>query len=64
MSFVIQINGKLRNTLRMERETSLKRDEVEGLARASSKIQNHLSGKNVIKIIFVPGKLLNFVVSP
>ena len=48
----------------MERETSLKRDEVEGLARASSKIQNHLSGKNVIKIIFVPGKLLNFVVSP
>jgi leucyl-tRNA synthetase len=62
IAFVVQVNGKLRDTLTMKQETGLKRDEVETLARSSAKIQNHLADKKIIKVIFVPGKLLNFVV--
>ena len=35
---------------------------VEQAARADSSVAGYLSGKTVVKVIFVPGRLLNFVV--
>ncbi|MBI3341856.1 leucine--tRNA ligase [Candidatus Curtissbacteria bacterium] len=56
---VVQINGKVRENV--EVETGADQVAVEKLARASEKIQNYLTGEPK-KVIFVPGKLLNFVI--
>jgi leucyl-tRNA synthetase len=58
----VQVNGKLRETLTVRQETSDKRQEIEDLARASENVKRHILDKKVMKVIFVPGRLLNFVV--
>ncbi|HEX6023390.1 MAG TPA: leucine--tRNA ligase [Solirubrobacter sp.] len=57
---VVQVNGKLRD--RVEAPTSATREELETLARDRPKVQAHIDGKEVIKVIVVPSKLVNFVV--
>jgi leucyl-tRNA synthetase len=58
----IQINGKLRDTIEIKNEKIKMQNEVEELAMKSEKVQAHLEGKSVKKVIYVPGKILNFVV--
>lgn len=58
---VVQVNGKLRDTLTMIAAQSKVQAEVEAKAKASEKIQRHLEGKKILKVIFIPGKLVNFV---
>ncbi len=58
--FAVQVNGKLRGQVKAPKEAS--KEDVEALARKDSKVSAHLSGKKVIKVIFVPGRLINFVV--
>ena len=36
--------------------------DVEKEARASERVARHLEGKSVKKVIFIPGKIINFVV--
>ncbi|MDD2676464.1 MAG: class I tRNA ligase family protein, partial [Methylacidiphilaceae bacterium] len=57
--WVIQVNGKVRS--RMTAARDLGQEEAESLARQRSEIELWLDGKPVQKVIFVPGKLLNFV---
>ncbi|MBK8189261.1 MAG: leucine--tRNA ligase [Vampirovibrionales bacterium] len=57
----LQINGKVRD--RVTITPGLSRDELECLALASDKIQSFLGGKTPGKIIIVPDKLVNLVVS-
>jgi leucyl-tRNA synthetase len=38
-------------------------DEVKTMAQADPKIQAHLLGKSITRVIYVPNKLLNLVVS-
>jgi leucyl-tRNA synthetase len=57
----VQVNGKLRATVRVPR--GLSRDEIEAAARANPRIQEHLTGRTIHKVVVVPDKLLNFVVS-
>jgi leucyl-tRNA synthetase len=59
-TYVVQVNGKLRDRVEVPAETP-EQDVIE-LARASEKVQRHLDGKEVVKEIFVPGKLVNLVV--
>ncbi len=59
-TLAVQINGKLRATL--EIDSSLAEDEVKVLALGDSKIKTHIEGKEIRKIIYVPGKILNLVV--
>ena len=54
----IQVNGKLRNTIRVKKEA----DQLTIETLACAKINNWLVDKKVIKIIFVKNKLINFVV--
>jgi leucyl-tRNA synthetase len=56
----VQINGKLRGLVRVPIDAS--RDALEAAARADEKVQAALAGKTVVKVIVVPGKLINFVV--
>lgn len=57
---VIQINGKVRDRLTVPAEISEDRAELE--RRALAQIQARLDGKQVIKVIVVPGRLVNVVV--
>jgi leucyl-tRNA synthetase len=57
---VIQVNGKLRDRLQTAPATS--REELEALARERPNIHAHVDGREVVKVVVVPGKLVNFVV--
>ena len=55
----VQVNGKLRDRLLVKKEAAPA--EIEALALASAKVQEHLAGKSARKVIVVPGKLVNIV---
>ncbi len=57
---VVQVNGKLRD--RIEADSGASEDDLLALARSSQKVQGHIDGKQVVKEIVVPGKLVNLVV--
>ena len=59
VELVVQVNGKLRD--RVQAPAAASREELEGLAR-TPRIVAHVDGKDVIKVVVVPGKLVNFVV--
>ena len=57
----VQINGKLRGKLTVTVGTS--QQELLKLAMAESAVTQHLDGKRVVKVVYVPNKLLNIVVA-
>jgi leucyl-tRNA synthetase len=60
VTLVVQVNGKLRD--RIEASADAPREELLRLARESEKVGRHLDGREVVKEIVVPGKLVNLVV--
>jgi leucyl-tRNA synthetase len=60
MTLAIQVNGKLRSQIEIGIESS--KDEIESAVMADAKVQNHISGKKIRKVIVVPGRLVNIVV--
>jgi len=60
VTLVVQVNGKLRD--RIEAAADAPKDELLRLAHASEKVSRFLDGKEVVKEIVVPGKLVNLVV--
>ena len=60
VEIVVQVNGKLRD--RIAGEATATREELEALAREQPNVVAHLDGKQVMKVIVVPAKLVNFVV--
>jgi leucyl-tRNA synthetase len=56
----VQVNGKLRDVIRIRLDASPA--EIEAAARASEKVKPFLDGKTVKKVIVVPKKLVNLVV--
>ncbi len=61
-SLVIQINGKVRDTILIQKEIDGSKESVEKLALSSEKIKKFLDGQSVKKTVYVQGKLINFVV--
>ena len=59
-TLVVQVNGKLR--ARIEALSSAGEAELLDLAKGSERIREHIDGKQVVKEIVVPGKLVNLVV--
>lgn len=57
----IQVNGKLRGTLTVP--AGMEQDTVVQQAREVQGVQRHLEGKTVRKEIFVPDRIVNFVVN-
>jgi leucyl-tRNA synthetase len=62
MTIVVQINGKVRS--RMEVDASESADNIRKLALDDEKISKYTSGKQIVKEIYVPGKLVNIVIKP
>ena len=60
VTIAVQINGKLRGEVEVERGAS--QDEVLELAMAEERVQKHIEGKTVRKVIHVPDRILNLVV--
>ncbi len=57
---MLQVNGKVRGRLSVSFGTS--EDELKKLALADPKVQPSIEGKQVVKVIVVPDKLVNIVV--
>jgi leucyl-tRNA synthetase len=58
-TIVVQINGKLRADFKLPRGAS--KEAMESGAKALPKIQEWLAGKDIAKVIVVPGRLVNIV---
>ena len=60
MNLVVQINGKIRETI--PAKIGLPKEKYEKLAFDSEKIKKAIEGKEIVKVIVVPNKLVNIVV--
>lgn len=59
IEIVVQVNGKIKTKLVIPVNTQ--KDDVLKMALSDNKVQSSIDGKNVIKQIYVPNKLVNFV---
>ncbi len=60
ITLVVQINGKVKDKIEVDSESS--KEELEKAAMASEKIKEAIDGKQIVKTIVVPGRLVNIVV--
>jgi leucyl-tRNA synthetase len=61
VEIVIQINGKLRDRIKMPLAAA--EEELKAAALSNPKVQDRIAGKAVRKLIVVPKKLVNIVVT-
>jgi len=60
IELVVQVNGKLRATIQVPANAD--KDSIEKIALDSDNVQAHIEGKDIRKVIVVPGRLVNLVV--
>ena len=60
VEIAVQVNGKVRGRIMIPAD--LTREEAESQLPANPDVQRITAGKTIVKVIFVPGRLLNFVV--
>ncbi len=60
ITLVVQVNGKLRD--KVTAPVTISEDEARRLAMVQKRVQPYLEGREVVKVIYVPGKLVNLVV--
>jgi leucyl-tRNA synthetase len=60
VEIVVQINGKIKEKINIPGDLS--REEMEKIAMEDEKVKGLTEGKNIVKVIAVPNKLLNIVV--
>jgi leucyl-tRNA synthetase len=62
VQIVVQVNGKVREQAQVPSDVAADQGRVEGLVKALPRVQAALADKSVVKVIYVRGKLINFVV--
>ena len=64
MTVVITINGKPKATLQLSTRDAkvLDQAQIVTMGQTNDKVKKFLEGKKIVKTIYVPGKILNFVV--
>ena len=62
ITIVVQVNGKVRGTITVERDAD--EPAVRRMAERDPGVERHLAGVEIRKVIYVAGRLLNFVVAP
>ena len=60
ITLIIQVNGKVRDKIEVEADIS--EEKAKELAVSREKVQKWIEGKEIKKVIFVPGKLINIVI--
>jgi leucyl-tRNA synthetase len=61
ITLVVQVNGKLRD--RIEVPADIAEEEAKRLALSSARVRPHVEGRELRKSVYVPGRLVNLVVS-
>lgn len=56
----VQVAGKVRAKIVVAKDAS--KEDIEKIALADEKVQEYMAGKNLVKVIVIPGKLVNIVV--
>jgi leucyl-tRNA synthetase len=59
IQLVVQLNGKLVDRVPAPAEAT--QEQLEEIARGSGKLASRLNGKEIVKTVVIPGKLVNFV---
>ena len=59
-TMVVQVNGKVRGKIEVDQDTS--KEEMESLAYSIENVKNHIEGKEIVKVVIIPKKLVNIVV--
>ncbi len=62
ITIIVQINGKIRGNVTVSNQDSKSQEKVEALAKAEENVVKRLVNQNIKKTIFVPGKIINFVI--
>ena len=60
VELAVQVNGKLRGTITVAPD--LAEADAKERAQAQENVAKHLDGKKIVKIIYIPGRLINFVI--
>ena len=60
VTYPVSFNGKMRFTVELAK--SLSREEVEAAVRAEPQTAKYVGGGQIVKVVVVPGKIVNFVV--
>jgi leucyl-tRNA synthetase len=60
VELVVQVNGKLRGSIRVPKGAD--KEAIQALAMANANVQKFISGQATKKIVVVPGRLINIVV--
>jgi leucyl-tRNA synthetase len=61
VTIVVQVNGKVRDRLQVPRGEEM--ESVAEQAQASARVEPHLAGKEIVKVVTVPDRLVNIVTS-
>jgi len=62
VTIAVQVSGKLRGTVDVPVDSG--HETIEAAAKAEPKVAKFLDGMDVIKVIHVPNKLVNFICKP
>ena len=58
---IVQINGKLRDVLKIAKDIVSNKEAVEEIAKGQQKVKKYLAGARVEKVVYISGKVINFV---
>ncbi|MBU4098579.1 class I tRNA ligase family protein, partial [Patescibacteria group bacterium] len=58
----VQVNGKMREMIKDQKSNIKDQKYVEEMAKKSGKVSKYLEGRKILKVIYVQGKVINFVV--
>jgi len=62
VTIVVQVNGKLRANLTVQKDEAIDKEKIIQMARENESIKKWVEDKEIKNEIFVPGKLVNFVI--
>ena len=60
VDIVVQVNGKVRAKIKMARD--IDQQDAEDIALADDNVKAHVAGKEVVKVIVIPNRIVNIVV--
>ena len=59
VTVAVQVNGKLRGQISVAADAS--NEDIQATALGDQNVERHLEGKTIVKVIVIPGKLVNVV---
>jgi len=62
VTIAVQVNGRLRSTIQMQNAKCKMQNEVEKMAKEDEKVKKYLEGYQIKRTIYIPGRLINFVI--